>query len=97
MYKKQNQRAGLQTGALKNSFKVDAKKNSPSLKMFVLFLGILSFCIYANTLENEFALDDLAAIQQNQLVRKGMSAIPEILVTPYHFGDHVAKDDGTAI
>ena len=54
-----------------------------------LLLGIISFIAYANTLPNGYALDDATSIQQNALVKKGTSAIPEILSTPYHHGNRV--------
>ena len=61
--------------------------NSDSLILkYALFLGIIAFCIYANTLQNGYVYDDADAIKNNVLVRKGVSAIPEILSTPYHEG-----------
>ena len=59
---------------------------SPITK-YSLFLGIITFCIYVNTLQNGYVLDDAAAIIDNKLVGQGISAIPEILLTPYHNGD----------
>ena len=55
---------------------------------YAIFLAILSFCLYANTLKNGYVLDDQNAIQHNFLVKKGLSALPNIFVTPYHFGNH---------
>jgi hypothetical protein len=49
-------------------------------------LGIVSCIIYANTLSNGFVLDDPSVITKNTIVTKGISAIPQILVTPYRRG-----------
>ena len=68
----------------------------PPLRLAIL-LGIIAFCLYANTLNNDYALDDLATIQKNALVRKGISAIPEILSTPYHYGNFRIAPNGKAI
>ena len=51
-----------------------------------LLLGVVSFVVYANTLQNGFVLDDHVVIKDNAIVTKGISAIPEILSTPYHMG-----------
>ena len=59
----------------------------PITTRYALFLGILSFCVYANTLQNDYALDDWPIVQYNQIVNKGLSGIPEILVTPYWYGN----------
>ena len=56
---------------------------------YMLFLSILSFCVYANTLPNGYAYDDEAAITTNVIVKKGISAIPELLSTPYHRGTYI--------
>jgi protein O-mannosyl-transferase len=51
-----------------------------------LLLGVISFLVYANTLRNDFALDDYMVIPENHFVSKGVSGIPLILATPYHRG-----------
>ena len=76
---KRNVRSGLSSGA-KISW-LDTTKCA-------VLLGIITFCIYANTLQNGYTFDDVAAIKINSLVTKGIAAIPEIMVTPYHHGDH---------
>ncbi|MCD6011567.1 MAG: tetratricopeptide repeat protein [Flavipsychrobacter sp.] len=45
-------------------------------------LAILSVILYANTLQNDYVMDDGQVIVNNKLVAKGISAIPELLVTP---------------
>jgi len=58
-----------------------------------LLLGILSFIVYANTLKNGYALDDFTVINYNTIVTRGVSAIPEILSTPYRRGYFVSAND----
>ena len=49
----------------------------------LLFLTILIFGIYGNTIPNRFALDDDMVTQNNPVVKKGIKGIPEILKTRY--------------
>jgi len=58
-----------------------------------LLLGLISFIVYANTLKNSYAFDDIGLIKKNTLVTKGVSAIPEILLTPYHHGSRITTND----
>ena len=65
---------------------------SMNLKLAFL-LGLFSFAVYANTLKNGFAYDDFNVIKDNTIVTQGVSAIPEILSTPYRKGFFVASND----
>jgi len=67
-------------------------KFSLHLKL-ALILGAISFLLYANTLKNGFVLDDFGVIKENTIVRKGISAIPEILSTPYRRGYFITPND----
>ena len=69
----------------------ETKKINSTIIKCALFLGIISFCIYINTFTNGYAVDDNVAISRNELVTKGVSAIPQILSTPYHYGSDIAK------
>lgn len=73
---------------------IQAKKPEKFTLFFKLsiVLGIISFVLYANTLKNDFALDDYLAIKDNVIVNKGISAIPQILTTSYHAGFHASND-----
>jgi len=62
------------------------KLHSSLLLKLSLFLGLVSFLLYANTLTNGFVLDDHTVIKDNLMVTKGISAIPDLLVTPYLHG-----------
>jgi tetratricopeptide (TPR) repeat protein len=59
----------------------------------ILFLSIIAFIVYINTLNNNYAYDDMSAIKGNVLVTKGISAIPEIISTPYRHGFFVTSND----
>ncbi len=58
-----------------------------------LLLAVISFIVYANTLSNGFVYDDQSAITKNTIVAKGISAIPEILATPYRNGYWIVPND----
>ena len=65
---------------------------SATLKL-ALLLGVLSFAVYANTLKNGYTLDDFTVITENSIVTRGISAIPEILSTPYRRGWFITNND----
>ncbi len=65
---------------------------SINLKL-ALLLGLISCMVYANTLRNGFVLDDSNLITENKIVNKGISAIPEILSTPYRRGFWITAND----
>ena len=56
------------------------------LQKMTWFLAIISFLLYANTLNHGFVLDDIAVIEQNRLVQKGLAGIPELFSTLYWQG-----------
>ncbi|MCS6929739.1 MAG: tetratricopeptide repeat protein [Saprospiraceae bacterium] len=51
-----------------------------------LILAALAIGLYANTLNHGYVLDDPLAITKNELVRRGISAIPELLFQHYRAG-----------
>ena len=63
------------------------------IRKLALALGLIAMIIYANTLSNGYALDDYTVIKENTIVVKGISAIPEILSTPYHYGYIPSSND----
>ncbi|RVT79587.1 tetratricopeptide repeat protein [Flavobacterium sufflavum] len=63
----------------------DLNQKSITQKM-VWFLAIVSFLLYANTLNHGFVLDDIAVIEQNNFVKKGLAGIPELFSTLYWQG-----------
>ncbi len=48
---------------------------------YPIILAILSVILYANTLSNDYVMDDGQVIVNNKLIAKGISAIPELLTT----------------
>jgi protein O-mannosyl-transferase len=74
--------------------KPEISKKGYSLNVkLALLLGIFSFILYANTLKNGYVLDDSSVITENTIVVKGISAIPELLTTPYRRGFFVTSND----
>lgn len=57
-----------------------------SSKTIKIIIVIFSFTLYLNTLNHGFVLDDIAVVEQNQFVKKGIKGIPEILTTFYWQG-----------
>ncbi|MFH1297313.1 MAG: tetratricopeptide repeat protein [Bacteroidota bacterium] len=49
---------------------------------FVLFFFIWAFILYGNTILNKYAVDD-EFVTNNEMIRKGLAAIPEIFTTHY--------------
>lgn len=47
---------------------------------------ILAFALYINTIGNDYALDDIAVIQQNKFTQQGIAGIPKMLTTFYWQG-----------
>ena len=65
---------------------IERKGLMPNTLKCALFLGIISFLVYANSLKNGFVLDDDTVTIKNTIITQGASAIPEILTTPYRRG-----------
>jgi protein O-mannosyl-transferase len=55
-------------------------KNAPKIVTYqpYLWIVLLAFAIYGNSLFNDYALDDLLAIKANTFTQKGISGIPDI-------------------
>ena len=99
MAKKKKPNAIINTTAKNPAVALDAAKHKQapksiiSLRNLCLILGVISLIVYANTLLNGYTLDDYQVIKENKIVTKGVSAIPEILSTPYRHGvGHVSND-----
>jgi tetratricopeptide (TPR) repeat protein len=54
--------------------------------IFAIFIAILGLLLYFNTIFNEYALDDLAVIQENRFTKQGFAGIPVLLRTFYWEG-----------
>ncbi|TAL58747.1 MAG: tetratricopeptide repeat protein [Bacteroidetes bacterium] len=57
-----------------------------------LIIAATGFLLYSNTLSHGYVLDDFSAIKENNIVRQGISAIPEIFKTSYRQGYLSVKD-----
>ena len=49
---------------------------------FVLFFFVWAYVLYGNTILNKYAVDD-EFVTNNEMIRKGLAAIPEIFTTHY--------------
>ncbi|MFI5135674.1 MAG: tetratricopeptide repeat protein [Chitinophagales bacterium] len=71
---------------------VAAPSNSPVSKTFLKIslrtwlISLIAFALYANTLPNQYTLDDGMVLSNNKLVLKGISAIPDILSHDSFYG-----------
>ena len=67
------------------------KAENISLKetVFYLIIFIFAFCLYANTLGHQWALDDLSIFRDNTYVTKGVQGYGEIMTT---FSTHSTSD-----
>ncbi len=59
-----------------------------------VFLFLISFLLYANTLKHEYVLDDASVINENLLTKGGVYSIKQILSSSYREG-YVNNDFGT--
>ena len=65
----------------------------PSNRILLLILFSISIVVYANTFQHGYVLDDYSVISKNSIVTKGITAIPEILSTPYRRGFYKISND----
>lgn len=57
-----------------------------NLRWSYFFIALVSILIYSNTFTHDFTVDDGTVMQNNSIVKKGVSAIPEIFSTRYRAG-----------
>ncbi len=57
--------------------------NNFSNKKYTWIIVLITFIIYGNSINNEYALDDNIVVEGNQMVAKGISGIPEIITSRY--------------
>jgi hypothetical protein len=66
------------------------EKNVNSLRRTLgLIIAAVAFILFANTLGNDYVLDDFGVIKDNTQTKKGISAIPEIFKSSYRFGMNI--------
>jgi len=94
MAKKSNRPVAAHVAQGKSTDVATASSSKFSLsRRLALLLGIISFFVYSNTLNNGFVLDDQVMIVYNKYVTQGISAIPDLLTTPHQRGFHVTDND----
>ena len=69
-----------------NSNQIEDLNKKGIMQKMIWFLAVVSFLLYANTLNHGFVLDDIAVIEQNSFVKKGLAGIPELFSTLYWQG-----------
>ncbi len=82
----------MATAKRKTVTSVGVKKDSKNatekwwttIRLYQLILFGFSFCLYFNTVFNDYNLDDELVTQHHRLTSKGLSAIPEIFASPYY-------------
>src|ERR1051326_3124197 len=90
-----NRKQKVQMVSLQASVRKEKKISSGDRKRKLtlsLIVGALGFFLYLNTLNNDYVLDDFSAVKENNIVRQGMKAIPEIFKTSYRQGYLSIKD-----
>jgi len=55
-------------------------------KVIYLFVAIITFLLYANTLGHEYTVDDSTVIENNKFTVKGFAGLKEIFTTSYRAG-----------
>lgn len=89
MAQKLTRREKIEQSKTKGTTTTKAEANKSALRekrLIGLFIAIVAFAIYANTLGNDFVLDDSNAITENHFVKQGVAGIPDILTTEYRAG-----------
>jgi protein O-mannosyl-transferase len=71
----------------------DTRAISRIKKICICIIAFFSFALYANTLGHDYAVDDGTVMQNNKIVKKGISAIPEIFTTRYRAGFWERKEN----
>ncbi len=68
--------------------KFNSKKNLLIHKLGFI-VAIAGFLLYANSLSNDYVLDDFGLIKDNTQTKLGISAIPEIFKSSYRYGMNI--------
>jgi tetratricopeptide (TPR) repeat protein len=89
--KQKQQKKSLQTPFIKGVKRLNPGDKKRRLTLG-LIIGLFGFLLYSNTLSHGYVLDDFSAIKENNIVRQGIHAIPEIFKTSYRQGYLSVKD-----
>ncbi len=89
MGKKSSQKKFAQAETVTPSNPLPLHKNTPGLpwlKIQCLAIFLTAFVLYANTLGNEYALDDMIVLTKNTFTKQGFAGIDEIMTTDAFHG-----------
>ncbi len=62
-------------------------------RLWALAIFLLAFALYANTLPNQYVMDDFSVLSDNFVVKRGVEGISTILSTPYRYGFNLLSDN----
>ncbi len=68
-------------------------KGSPFSRSWAILIALLGFALYVNTLGHDYTVDDGTVMENNTIVKKGISAWPEIFSTRYRAGFWERKEN----
>jgi tetratricopeptide (TPR) repeat protein len=66
--------------------KPQSEKKGVSIGVLCAILAVVSFLLYANTLMNDFVMDDVMVLKDNRIVLKGFDGVMELFQTPHMYG-----------
>lgn len=89
---KQKQKGNSHTPSLQKGIRNLSSPDKKRKWIFGLIVGLFGFLLYSNTFSHGYVLDDFSAIKENNIVRQGTKAIPEIFKTSYRQGYLSVKD-----
>ncbi|MEK6616201.1 MAG: tetratricopeptide repeat protein, partial [Bacteroidota bacterium] len=89
---KQKQKQKSSVLSLQRGIKRSSSTDKKRRLTLGLIVGLFGFLLYSNTLSHNYVLDDFSAIKENNIVRQGIGAIPEIFKTSYRQGYLSVKD-----
>ncbi|HXH19249.1 MAG TPA: hypothetical protein VNJ07_09220, partial [Chitinophagales bacterium] len=70
----------------KQTVKIQRQPDKNIFRIQGLIVFAFSFIIYANTIGNEYAVDDTIVITKNTLTKQGFKGIPKLLTTDAFYG-----------
>lgn len=89
---KQKQKGNPHTPSLQKGSRNQSPIDKKRKLTLGLIVGLFGFLLYSNTFTHSYVLDDFSAIKENNIVRQGIEAIPEIFKTSYRQGYLSVKD-----
>ncbi len=64
-----------------------------SIKYLCIILAVISFVLYANTLQNGYVLDDKMVLRDNLYVQQGLAGVADLMTTPHMRGYLIIPND----